>query len=154
LGGQDLPLASHGAATVHHEEEQISHLPLADLAVKVRGLDLEGRALPIAVLLGEGGGPDGRVEGDIPAERAGVLGSNIAPTTLLRPSRAALARQISSLPFLTGSHQMRIEIPHHPVQEGLVEFELFLGPYVAAVRTIIEIAGARISRAGNPSRPT
>jgi hypothetical protein len=49
---------------------------------------------------------------------------------------------------------MRIGIPHDLVQEGLVEFELFLGPHVTTVRTIIEIAGARISGAANASRST
>jgi len=49
---------------------------------------------------------------------------------------------------------MRIIIPHQPLQEGLVEFELSLGPQVTAVRTIIEIAGTGISGAAEPSRPT
>jgi len=106
------------------------------------------------MLLGEGGRPDGRVEGDIPAEGPSLPGPNVAPTTLVRPSRAPLAGHISSLPFLSGGHEMRIIIPHQPLQEGLVEFELSLGPQVTAVRTIIEIAGTGISGAAEPSCPT
>jgi hypothetical protein len=48
---------------------------------------------------------------------------------------------------------MRVEVFHHPVQEGLVELELLLGPHVSAVRTIIEIAATGISGAAEPSRP-
>src|SRR5712691_5661577 len=52
LRGQNLPLALHGAAAVHHEEEQIPHLPLSDLGVEVGNLHLEARALPITSVLG------------------------------------------------------------------------------------------------------
>jgi hypothetical protein len=121
LGGQDLPLASHGSATVHHEEEQISYLPLSDLGVKVSGLHFEGHALPIAVLLGQGGGPDGRVESNIPAQGDSLPGLNVAPATLLCPSGTPLARHISLLPFPPRGNEMRIKALHHLVQEALVE---------------------------------
>jgi hypothetical protein len=103
--------------------------------------------------LGEGGSPDGRVEGDIPAEGAGVLGPDVAPAALLRPSGAPLAGHVSPLPFLPGGNEMRIHTLHHLVEESLLEVNPLPGRPLQTMRTVIEIAGARSSGTAGASPP-
>jgi len=120
--------------------------------VNIRGLDLEAHALPIAILLEEGGGPDGRLESDIRAEEASVLSSYVAPATLLSPSGTPLARHISSSPFVPGGDEPRIEALHHPLQEDLVEVDPSPGWNVETLGALVEIAGARASAAAEAAR--
>ena len=101
-------LRIHRCGGVHHEDDQVAGLALADLLTEILALELQlirriGGGLPPAQLMRRRR-PHGRIEGDV-GDLLGLRAAHVAPAFRLAFRRGPLARGAAGLP-LAGQIQL------------------------------------------------